>query len=40
MSTPALLKIELITLQCLLVLVLIGQIIVSDSKQTYSVRIF
>jgi uncharacterized membrane protein len=40
MSTPALLKIALITLQCFLVQALIGKIILSDSKQTYSVRIF
>jgi len=40
MSTPDLLKIVLITLQCFLVRALIGQIIVSDNKQTYSVKIF
>ena len=40
MSTPDLLKTELIILQCFLVLALIGQIIVSDNKQTYLVKIF
>jgi uncharacterized membrane protein len=40
MSTPDLLKIVLITLQCFLVRALIGQIIVSDNKQTYLVKIF
>ena len=40
MSTPDLLKIVLIFLQCFLVLVLKGQIIVSDNKQTYLAKIF